>query len=118
MSKTISSSITKIRSIPNGPTKFSASAKPGSRLLPSRTMDASVEVRIDAGHFDENTKRLNVVLQVKSQAKSPALVDFKKKEGTHAKLATESFDTTAKDKDAEADRVYDSMESQAKEKLG
>ena len=42
------------------------------------------------------TKR-NVVLQVNTQAKSTALKDWLKKQGTHAKLATASFDTAAAD---------------------
>ncbi|KAL8757376.1 MAG: hypothetical protein Q9199_002253 [Rusavskia elegans] len=118
MSKKLSSSFTKLKAMKNAPTKFSASTTPGSRILPSKTDDASIELRIDAGHFDKTTKLLNVVLQVNSQAKSPALVEFRKKEGTHAKLATETFDTSATDKVAEANRILDSLERKAKEKLG
>ena len=58
-----------------------------------------------------------MVLQVNSQAKSPGLQDWTKKNSTHGKLATESFDTNAKDKAAETKRVLESLEKQAKENV-
>jgi hypothetical protein len=57
------------------------------------------------------TKKLNVVLQVNSQAKSPVLRDWARKHSTHEKLGTESFDTAAADKNAEFVRVVDSLVS-------
>jgi hypothetical protein len=74
--------------------------------------DADYELRIDAGDLVK-TKR-NVVLQVNTQAKSTALKDWLKKQGTHTKLATASFDTAAADPEAEARRVLDELEKEAK----
>lgn len=117
MSKAIDSAITKFKISKNAASKFTASAAPGNRIVPSKTKDAEFQVRIDAGHFDPSTKRLNVVLQVNSQAKSPALVDWLKKNSTHAKLATATFKTDANDSNAELSRMLDALRSQAKENL-
>ena len=108
---------TKLKGIKNAASKFSASAAEGNRIVPSKTKDAEYQVRIDAGHFDPSTKRLNVVLQVNSQAKSPGLVDWVKKNSTHTKLATATFNTDANDKNAELSRVLDLLKSKAKESL-
>jgi hypothetical protein len=90
----------------------------GHRLIPSRTKDAEFQFCIDAEHYEEATKRLNVVLQVNSQAKSPALKDFIKKNSTHAKLATASFDTAAEDPSAEYTRVVEELVEEGKRKPG
>jgi hypothetical protein len=118
MSKQAGKFFKDLKGVKNVASKFTPSAKEGSRILPSRSKDASAQFRIDAGHFDPATKKLNVVLQINSQAKSPALVEWARKHSTHDKLATESFDTAAKDHDEELDRVFGSMEGQAKKKLG
>jgi hypothetical protein len=73
MSKVLGTFVQKAKAIKNAPAKFSAAAIEGSRILPSKTKDAEFQLRVDASHYDESTKHLNVVLQVNSQAKSPAL---------------------------------------------
>jgi hypothetical protein len=117
MSKVLAEFVTKALRIKNAPSKFAGSAVEGSRILPSKTKDAEFQLRIDAGHFDTASKKLNVVLQVNSQAKSPALKDWVKKHTTHGKLATASFDTAAKDKEAEYKKVLEELEEQGKENL-
>ncbi|KAI4147749.1 MAG: hypothetical protein L6R39_003023 [Caloplaca ligustica] len=118
MSKAIGNFAQKIKGIKNAPTKFKPSATEGSRILPSKTKDGEYQLRIDAGHYDEKTKLLNVVLQVNSQAKSPGLRDWARKNTTHEKLATASFDTGATDQKAEFNSVVDTLEKEAKKKLG
>lgn len=41
-----------------------------SREVPPKSKDASIQLRIDAGHFDSTTGRLKVAIQVNSQARS------------------------------------------------
>ena len=92
---------------------------PGSRILPvDKRDDARAELRIDAGEKIGDKK--NLVLQVNSQAQSPALKEFvaKNGRGTHAKLAVASDDTKAADQTAELERVVADMNEQAKAKLG
>jgi hypothetical protein len=55
---------------------------------------------------------------VNSQAKSPGLVDWVRKNSTHAELATAKFDVNASDKDAELHRVMDMLKKEAKQNLG
>ena len=117
MSKAIEASLTKLKGIKNAASKFSASAAEGSRIIPSRTKDAEIQLRIDAGHLDPQTNRLNVALQVNSQAKSPALVDWVRKNSTHSNLATATFDTKAQDKNAELNRMMEELRQEAKEKV-
>ncbi|PYH91043.1 hypothetical protein BO71DRAFT_333149, partial [Aspergillus ellipticus CBS 707.79] len=104
--------------IKNAPSKFTSAATEGSRLIPSRTKDADFQFRIDAGHFDAESKNLNVVLQVNSQAKSPALKDWVKKNTTHGKLATAVFNTSAEDKQEEFERMLRDLEELGKKSLG
>ncbi|BDD61508.1 hypothetical protein MPDQ_004519 [Monascus purpureus] len=118
MSKVLGSFVQKAQGIKNAPSKFTATAAEGSRLIPSKTKDAEFQMRIDAGHYDPNTKHLNVVLQVNSQAKSPALKDWIKKDTTHGKLATATFDTAASDKQAEYNKMLLELQEKAKSKLG
>lgn len=100
---------TKLLGTKNAASKFVASAVEGSRLIPSKTKDAEVQVRIDAGHYDPVTKKLNVVLQLNSQATTPVFKEYIKKHGTHAKLATAQFDTATEDPDKEFSKVVDEL---------
>jgi hypothetical protein len=118
MSKAVGAFVQKAQALKDAPAKFSASAVEGNRIIPSKTKDADFQLRIDAGHYDASTKHLNVVLQVNSQAKSPALKKWIKENSTHGKLATASFDTAAKDQTAEFDRVLQELKDIAKENLG
>ena len=117
MSKAIDAAITKFKGVKNAASKFSASAAEGNRIIPSRTKDAEFQLRIDAGHFDPKTSYLNVALQVNSQAKSPGLVAWVRKNSTHSNLATATFDTKAPDKNAELNRVMEELGQKAKEKV-
>lgn len=56
-------------------------------------------------------------LQINSEAQAEALKEYRKKHGAHAKLATEQFDKQAEDLAAEAERVAESMQEQACEKI-
>lgn len=118
MSKAIGNFVQKAKSLSGAASKFTSAVADGNRILPSKSKDAEFQCRIDAGRYDSSTLKLNVVLQINSQAKSPALKDWARKKSTHDKLATEVFDTNAKDKNAELDRVLASLEAQAKSKLG
>lgn len=62
-------------------------------------------------------KKLNVVLQINKEAKSPALVKIVNKFSSHYKMATEMFDTGVVDKQGELKRVLDSLCAQAKEQV-
>jgi hypothetical protein len=118
MSKALKDFVQKAQALKNAPDKFAATAGEGSRIIPSPSKDTDFQLRIDAGHYDAKTKKLNVVLQVNSQAKSPALREWARKNSTHGKLATASFDTGAADKEAEYDSVLAALEREAKQKLG
>lgn len=117
MSRALRDALGKMKSTKNAATKFSPAATEGNRIIPSRTKDAEYQVRIDAGKYDPQTKKLNVTLQVNSQAKSPGLKDFIKNNSTHGKLATCQFDTAAADKQKELERVLDQLEEEARKKL-
>lgn len=116
MSKALEKAISQLKAISNGPSKFSAGAKQGDRIIPSKTKDASIPVRIDAGKYDDETKRLSVNMQVNTQAKT-GLADWRKKNTSHAKLATEEFDTATADPDMEYQRVLKSLMEKGKEEL-
>ena len=118
MSKALGEFFQKAQAIKNASTKFSANATEGGRIIPSPKHDAKFQLRIDAGHYDKSTKKLNIVLQVNAQAKSPALREWARKHTTHDKLATASFDTSAADKEAELASVLKRLEDKAKESLG
>lgn len=117
MSKAIDAAFTKMKNIKNVASKFSASAAEGTRILPSKVKDAEYQLRIDTGRCDPVTKRLNVVLQVNSQAKSRGLVEWVAKNSTHAQLVTASFDTSAPDLTAETMRVLEDLNSKAKQNI-
>ena len=91
-----------------------ASHTSGGRILLSRTQknDTDYELRINAGELVK-IKR-NVVLLVNTQAKSTALKDWLKKQGTYAKLTIASFDTAVTDPEAEARRILDKLEKEVK----
>jgi hypothetical protein len=72
--------------------------------------DADFQLRIDAGRYNPQTRKLNAILQVNKEAKSPGLKDWAKKYTTHERLATASFDTNAPDPKAEYDRVLEDLE--------
>lgn len=118
MSKALTNFSQLAQNIKSAPSKFTSAATEGSRLIPSRTKDEQFQFRVDAGHYNENTKHLNVNLQVNSQAKSPVLKDWVKKNTTHEKLATATFDTTAEDKNAEYARMVNELVQMGKQKLG
>ena len=118
MSKALEKSVALMKQVPNFASKFSPSAAQGSRILPNKTLDAQSQVRIDAGYFDPSTKELNVTMQVNSEAKSQALVNFRNKHSSHGKLATATFKTDAADQKAEADRVLEELKTKAVDNLG
>lgn len=118
MSKALTNFAQLAQNVKNAPSKFTGAATEGSRLLPSVTKDAQFQLRIDAGHYNAETKRLNVNLQVNAQANSPALKEWVKKNTTHEKLATASFDTNAENKHAEYVRVVNELVQIGKQKLG
>lgn len=118
MSKALDSFFQKAQSLKNAANKFSANATEGGRIIPSPPKDAEYQLRIDAGHYNPQTKKLNVILQVNKEAKSPGLKDWAKKHTTHEKLATASFDTLAPDPKAEYDRVLQDLRKRANENIG
>lgn len=75
--------------------------------MPFKTKDAEYQVHIDVGRCDPSTKCLNVVSQVKSQAKRPGSVDWIEEKSTHSKLAAATLSMNANDKNAELNRVLD-----------
>jgi hypothetical protein len=92
---------------------------PGRRVAPvDKRKDADAQLRVNAG--EKIGDKQNFVLQVNSQAKNTALKKFvaKNGRGTHAQLATASFDTKAADPEAEARRVVEEMREQSKKKVG
>jgi hypothetical protein len=91
VSKVLGSIVGKAAAIKNAPSKFVATAPEGSRLNPSRTMDKDWQVRVDAGHYNPETKRLGVVLQVNSQATSPELKRFISKDSTENQISSVNY---------------------------
>ncbi|KAL2436838.1 hypothetical protein ABEF95_014795 [Exophiala dermatitidis] len=118
MSKAVESFFQKTQNMKNAAGKFTANATEGGRIIPSPTRDGELQLRIDAGRYNPETRKLNVVLQVNKEASSPGLRDWAKKHTTHAKLATASFDTGAPNQKAEFNKVMETLEKNAKENLG
>ena len=116
MSKALDNFFQKAQAIKNASSKFTASAAE-NRIMPSPPKDADFQLRIDAGHYNTTTKKLNVVLQVNREAKSPGLQDWARKHTTHERLATASFDTSVGDKQAEFDRVLAALKEQARQNI-
>ena len=117
MSKALDSAKAQLKNIKNAANKFTASAVEGTRLIPSQTKDKQLPVRIDAGHYNPTSKRLNVVMQVNSKPQSPGLENWVKKHSTHGKLAKAEFDTAADDKNAEFSRMLDDLMNKGKQNL-
>lgn len=117
MSKALDSFFQKAQALKNAGNKFMANATEGGRIIPSPPKDADFQLRIDAGRYNPQTKKLNVVLQVNKEAKSPGLKDWAQKHTTHEKLATASFDTAASDKKAEFERVLGELKRKAKDNI-
>ncbi len=98
--------------------KFRASLLTGHRIVPNRKEDGKgFPLRIDAGHYDPETKQLQVNLQVNTQASAPGLVEWKRKNSTHANLATATVDLGAEDKKEEVFRVLDELEEKGTDNL-
>jgi hypothetical protein len=97
--------------------KLAGNYESGGRIVPSKTAknDADYQLRIDAGELVDS--RRNVVLQVNTQAKATPLKSWLRKNSSHGKLATASFDTAAKDQKAETARVLAELEKKAKDNL-
>ncbi len=68
----------KAQNIKNAAYKFTANATEGGRIIPPPPKDADLQLRIDAGRYNPETHKLNVVLQVNREAKSPELKDCAK----------------------------------------
>ena len=118
MSKSLTKFVEKAQAIKNASSKFTPAALESHRIIPSRIKDAEFQFRIDAGHYDEETKCLNVVLQVNSQATSPALKEWIKKHSTHEKLAIASFNTATTHLEKEYGKLLDTLQEARKKKLG
>ncbi|KAI4281449.1 MAG: hypothetical protein L6R38_003687 [Xanthoria sp. 2 TBL-2021] len=92
---------------------------PGKRIAPAQAgdNDSEYQLRLDAGEVVGGKK--NIYLQVNSQAKNEALKEFKKKNGTHANLATATVDenTTEADQKKVFDEFWEDIEKQARSKL-
>lgn len=86
--------------------------------MPPKVKDHQNDLRIDAGHYDEKTKLLHVNLQVNADPHAESLKKFIKKNSTHAVLANATFDTSAKDKDAELDNMFTTLDAEQKKNLG
>lgn len=117
MSKDVKNFFGKVKLNFDMATKLNANQPAGGRIVPSRTSknDADYQLRIDAGELVGGKR--NVVLQVNSQAKSTPLKEWLRKNGSHAKLAQATFDTTAEDPRQEAERVLAELENKGKENI-
>lgn len=116
MSKALDSFFQEAQALKNAAGKFTANTTEGGRIIPSPPKDADFQLRIDAGRYNPQTHKLNVVLQVNGEAKSPGLQNWA--HTTHEQLATASFDTTAADKRAEFERVLEDLRKKAKDNMG
>ena len=103
--------------MPKAASRFTPAVKEGSRILPPKAKDVELKLRIDGGHYNPADKKLNVVLQINKEAKSPCLVEQRKKFTSHYKFASKKFDTGAGGKQGELERVLDSLCAQRKGEL-
>jgi len=92
---------------------------PGQRVVPSKSWknDEEHQYRVDAGETIDGRK--NLYLQINSQATSPVLKEYVRKNGTHAKVATVPIEVNTpveKQKEA-ADKVMDMMAKELRSKL-
>ena len=62
MSKALGTFVHKVQGTKSAPAKLPATAVAGSRIIPSKNRDAEFQFRIDVGHYDESTRKLNVML--------------------------------------------------------
>ncbi|XP_014556639.1 hypothetical protein COCVIDRAFT_37748 [Bipolaris victoriae FI3] len=107
MAKVIDMFKEKVLALPKVASKFTASADERCRVsTPHRCRP-----------LRHGQKKLNVVLQINKEAKSPALVKIVNKFSPHYKMATEMFDTGVVDKQGGLKRVLDSLCAQAKEQV-
>lgn len=117
MAKAVGNAIKQLREIKNGASKFTAAAVEGSRIVPNRSKDHQNPIRIDAGHFDPIKNELHVAAQVNSQAEDSVFIDWLKKNGSHANIATGIFNTAAEDQSAEYVKLLDGIEIGATENI-
>ena len=100
--------------------KIFTTQNPGKRIAPPKSgdNDAKYQLRIDAGEVVDGKKK--IYLQVNSQAKNDVLKSFRKKNGTHANLATSTVDmnTPEKDRKRVGEEVWDDLADQAESVLG
>ncbi|KAL8948289.1 MAG: hypothetical protein Q9222_005510 [Ikaeria aurantiellina] len=93
---------------------------PGSRVAPPKAgdNDSKLQLRLDAGEVIDGKKTIH--LQVNAQAKNEALKDFRKKNGTHANLATATIDenTPVEEQEQAFQDFWGDVETEAKSKLG
>ena len=118
--KRVTNVILKMTEVPNIGTKFaSQSAAEGTRALPANIPKKNHEwqVRVDFGKLDTVTGLRKLNTQVNTEATIPSLKRYIQENSSHAKLAEETFDTKAKDLNAEAKRALRSMAEQAVENL-
>lgn len=95
--------------------KLFKSQTPGARIGPAKNRPS--EYRLDSGEVHDGKKKVN--LQVNSEAKSDAAVNYRKKNGTHANLATGFIDiNTPEDKQKEVfEAFWGDVAEQAKDRL-
>ncbi|KAI4657500.1 uncharacterized protein J4E79_007575 [Alternaria viburni] len=110
MSKAVNEWKQLAKALKDGPEKLIKAAladppAPGTRIFPPNTPKKNEEwgFRVDSGHYNEQSKELNAVLQINNEATAEALVAYRAKHKAHAKLATEKFNTAAEDLWAEFD---------------
>ena len=100
--------------------KLFALQTPGNRIFPAKAgnNDAKHQLRLDAGEVIDGKKTIH--LQVNSEATNEALKKWRQKHGTHANLATVSFDPdTPREKQKEVfTDVWKDVADQVKENLG
>ncbi|EZF69369.1 hypothetical protein H105_08212 [Trichophyton soudanense CBS 452.61] len=88
---------------------------PGARIFPPKTdkNDKNAQLRVDAGEVINGRKY--VYLQVNTQATNEALRKWVKKNGTHARLATASFDVNTKDENKKdvCEEIWSTFHQQA-----
>lgn len=118
MSKQVAATFAAFKALPNLANKFTASATAGRVLFSPATKMGKTQLRVVATHVDQDNNKLHVATRVNSEATAPSFKEFVRKESANTNLATEIFDLNAEDKEEETKRLMNSMEEQAKEKIG
>ncbi|KAL4934339.1 uncharacterized protein BDV17DRAFT_286056 [Aspergillus undulatus] len=99
--------------------KLFAKQTPGKRNAPVQAddNDAKIQLRLDAGEVKDGKNQ--VILQVNFQAKNETLVAYRKKNGTHAKLATGTIDenTPAESQEGVARKFMENLIKKARDNL-